>query len=170
MKTVIVLGMHRSATSMVARSIHESKEVHMGNTLLNTKHFNPKGHYENTKFVRLNEDILYKAGGNWRKPPPETDILNLFDNFKNRIQNLINEESSNAHKLGYDSWGWKDPRTCLTIKLFMPFLQNPQFIVTYRNPIEIANSLNKRDGISIENGVELTKEYNKRIFDFITNI
>jgi hypothetical protein len=52
----------------------------------------------------------------------------------------------------------------------MPFLKNPQFIVCYRNPIDVSKSLNRiyPKLINIEKGLNLAKIYNCRINDFIT--
>jgi hypothetical protein len=65
-----------------------------------------------------------------------------------------------------DIWGWKDPRTSLTIKLYMPYLDNPYFIVCYRKNIEIAKSLKKRNYFEINKGLDLTNIYTNRIEDF----
>lgn len=161
--------MHRSSTSMVARSIHKQGEVHMGDKLLLGLPDNPKGHYENKKFLHLNIDILKAAGGSWDNPPSKKEILKVAPLFKDRIKRLISESEEEANAAGYISWGFKDPRACLTIDLYMPYLNNPQFIICYRDPMEIARSLNKRDKMSITDGVNLVKIYNNRIFDFIKN-
>lgn len=79
---------------------------------------------------------------------------------------MISEK--NAKNNGLYSWGFKDPRTVLTIDLYLPHLPNPQFITCYRGPMEIAKSLNKRDGMSIEKGMNISKIYNERLSEFIS--
>ena len=69
----------------------------------------------------------------------------------------------------FDSIGFKDPRTCLTIELWEPFLKNPQYVCSFKNPIDIAKSLNRRNGIPIEKGILLCEEYNNRVKDFINS-
>ena len=168
-KTIIVLGMHRSSTSMVARALHEKKEVCMGNNLLLGLPDNPKGHYEDKEFLHLNIDILNAAGGSWDNVPPHKKILEVAPKFENKIKKVIKKASIFAKKSGYQSWGFKDPRTVLTIDLYMPYLTNPQFIICYRKPKEIAKSLNKRNKMPIANGIKLTNTYNNRLNNFIKN-
>ena len=67
-KTFIVLGMHRSATSLLARGLHMS-DIVMGERLLGKSESNKYGHWEDVDFVELNESILHSAGGTWDNPP-----------------------------------------------------------------------------------------------------
>ena len=56
-KTIVILGMHKSGTSMVA-GVLEKLGANMGKELLGPHWSNPLGHFENVKFVNLNERIL----------------------------------------------------------------------------------------------------------------
>lgn len=161
MKTFIVLGMHRSATSLAAKGLHESG-VWMGEDLIGVTPSNPYGHYENRRFVQLNCDILQKAGGSWDRPPSKEKIISAGKALSDRIKQTIEMESS-GHKL----WGWKDPRNTLTIDCYWPHLQGAHLIVCFRNPVEVAASLSKRDGFSLAKGLGLANEYNKRLMEFL---
>jgi len=169
MKTIIILGMHRSATSMTARTLHKSSEVYMGKNLLKGLNDNPEGHYEDKAFLKLNIEILKAAGGDWANPPSLQSILNVRHKFDKRIEELVKQSEKNAKELGYKSWGFKDPRTVLTIDLYMKYIKKPQFICCYRDPYEIAESLSKRNNFSIERGINLAKTYNNRMNNFINN-
>ncbi|HEC68495.1 MAG TPA: glycosyltransferase [Candidatus Desulfofervidus auxilii] len=158
-KSIIVLGMHRSGTSMTAGVLHRLG-VNMGKNLMKGNWANPLGYFENLEFVRLNDRILQAAGGSWNDPPGREKILAQKEKFSSEIYNLIQKEKS-------EIWGWKDPRTTLTIELFLPYLENPYFLICYRNPLSIAESLKRRDGTSIEFGLKLTGIYNQRIVDFL---
>lgn len=158
--------MHRSATSLVARTLHS--EVNMGTNLLRGLKDNPKGHYENVDIIRLNDKILAKSGGWWDNPPSEERILECSGVFDDDMRSIVSKEIEKAEKMGLESWGFKDPRTCLTIDLWMPFLENPQFVVCYRKPLDVAKSLNLRNNFSIEKGLRLTEIYNQRIHNFMT--
>ena len=120
-KTFIVLGMHRSATSLVAKSL--SHEICMGMEFIPANEHNEEGFYEDKRFLSLNDRILGTAGGSWNNPPTEKNISSMFMTFKAEIKELV-ENMNKKH----DLWGWKDPRTVLTIRLFVPFIQNPHFI------------------------------------------
>lgn len=158
-KCFIVLGMHRSATSLAAKGLHTS-DIFIGQQLLGPDHSNPYGHYEALDFTILNREILSAAGGSWDNPPSEDAILNQVDNFDSKITAII-EKNKRHH------WGWKDPRTILTIKLFLPHIENPHFIACFRDPDEVAKSLNKRNQMPIDQGLTLAKEYNRRLLDFL---
>lgn len=165
MKTMVILGMHRSATSLVAKGLNN--EIFMGDNLLKPRPCNPKGFFEERTFVKLNDRILTAAGGSWDNPPARESILQQTQ-FDAEIKTLVQTAIAKATKKGYEFWGWKDPRSALTIELFLPHLPNPHFVVCYRNPIDVAKSLKARDPkMSIEKGLALTREYNKRIRDFI---
>jgi len=157
-KTVIILGMHRSGTSMVA-GVLARLGVDMGQELLEKSWSNPLGHFEDKDFVKLNKRILDAAGGSWNNPPSESAIQGQDPSFAEEIKNLIRAKKSNI-------WGWKDPRTCLTIELYLPYLTNPCFIVCHRNYHAIAESLRRRNGMKIEKGIELAEIYEKRIESF----
>jgi len=150
--------MHRSGTSMVA-GVLNILGIDMGKELLGKNWSNPWGHFENIKFLELNERILRKAGGSWNYPPKENQILAQVGMFSKEIKNLI---QSNESKF----WGWKDPRTSLTIELFLPYLENPYFLVCHRDASAIARSLKRRNNMKLEKGLKLTQIYNQRIERF----
>ena len=160
MKTFIVLGMHRSATSLAAQGLHRSG-VHMGDRLLAAHESNPYGHWEDIDFIYLNEAILKESGGSWDNPPPEENILATGKKIKSQIEDFIESKKVDPF------WGWKDPRTTLTIKCYMPYIDNPHFIACYRKPNEVAESLNKRDNMPFEKGMSLAKIYNYRMAKFL---
>ena len=159
MKTIVILGMHRSATSLVAGGIHNFN-VSLGSNFIASDSSNRFGHWEDRDFKNLNSEILKLAGGNWHNPPSETAIMAQKPKYDLKIQNLIKSKQK-------EIWGWKDPRTTLTIKLFLPHLVNPHFVCCFRNPIEVAKSLQKRNRFSIEKGINLANIYNERLINFL---
>jgi hypothetical protein len=160
MKTFVVLGMHRSATSLAAQGLAKSG-IFMGDRLLGTHESNPYGHWEDVDFIHFNDKLLSMAGGSWDDPPSKDKIKNLLYEKTSEIKAFIKSKEREPF------WGWKDPRTVLTISLFMPFLQNPHFITCFRDPMEVARSLNKRDGMDIKKGLRLASIYNNRLIDFL---
>jgi len=67
------------------------------------------------------------------------------------------------------NWGWKDPRTTLTIEAYLPYLIKPHFYACFRDPKDVAKSLEIRNNFPISKGIELAKIYNKRLFEFLKN-
>lgn len=157
----IVLGTHRSATSQIAKALHKSG-VYMGQDLLKPDQWNPEGYYESIQFIRLNDEILRLAGGTWFNPPSRLDINKVINLVADKIKSLLMHQS-----VGRKSWGWKDPRTVLTIDAYMPFLEDPFFIICMRDPKKVALSLNKIHGFSLEYGIKLAEIYNNRIIEFM---
>lgn len=164
MKTFVVLGMHRSATSLVAKSLHS--EISMGDKLLPPTSDNPLGYFEDEEFMQLNIKILRRAGGDWRNPPSEDKILQVADLFESRIRAIVEERNSRGI-----NWGWKDPRTTLTIRLYLPYLVNPHFVSCFRDPQEVAASLVRRDShfFTQEKALALANEYNQRLLKFLAD-
>lgn len=171
MKTLIVLGMHRSMTSLIAKGMADNK-VYVGDKLMPPNGGNPHGYWEDTDFVKMNNKLLGLAGGTWRKLPSEEKINSLRKGYGSEIQNLIRKKEERVKEIYFREneriWGWKDPRTILTIKLYLPYLTNPHFILCFRNPFEVAKSFNKTEKIPMQEGINLWREYNRRMISFIT--
>ena len=163
--------MHRSATSMTARSLHKSNEVYMGNNLLLNGYDNIKGHYEQKPIIDLNDKILRLANGSWDDPPSREAILEVGNRVDiiEEIKSKIEEVKSHAIKNNFNSYGFKDPRLCLTIELFHPHLDSPIYVINFRNKEEISKSLVKRRYVikTEEEGLKLSKIYNERLFNFM---
>ena len=162
-RAFIVLGMHRSATSLVAKGLHKAG-VFMGRNFLKADSGNPHGYWEDTEFVNLNKWLLTKAGGDWYNVPPEKKILKLGEDrwVQKQIAELIKSRNM-VHKL----WGFKDPRTVLTIRLYLPYLPEHFFYVAFRKPEDCAGSMSRRDGTVGQNNLMVVREYNRRLLNFL---
>jgi len=157
-KTVIVLGMHRSGTSLTA-GILEKLGIHMGDNLSRQSKFNVFGHLEDKETRLINETILKESGGTWYNPPFK---IFLSNEVKKKLKHILDSRS------GY--WGWKDPRTALTIHAYASLLVNPYFVVCLRDPAHIAHSLEQRGGDndpSFEDGIRLSLVYYQKIISFL---
>ena len=65
-------------------------------------------------------------------------------------------------------WGWKDPRTTLTIDKYYNHLEDPIIVGLFRKPELVAKSMAKRGDISEVEALILAKAYNKKIIDFLS--
>jgi hypothetical protein len=157
-KAVVILGMHRSGTSMVG-GVLARLGVNMGEQFREDRlSSNPLGFYEDADFLNLNIKILREAGGSWENPPGLENILLQKSKFEVDIEKLIKDKPH--------LWGWKDPRTSLTIRLYLPYLHNVYFIVCHRSPEEVANSLYKRSRMSFDKSMQLYEIYEREIEKF----
>lgn len=150
-KTFVILGCHRSASSLVAKALHEAG-VHMGDDLLSGLPDNPEGHFEDMDFLKKNVEIL--DGNIWNDVERELQDIDTSE--------LI--ESKNNKAL----WGWKDPRTTLTIDKYYDHLDDPIIVGLFRKPALVAKSMAKRGDISEEEALALAKAYNRKIIDFLS--
>lgn len=158
-KQVIVLGMHRSGSSMVSSLCH-GLGVNMGLKLPNGLEDNPFG-YEDEDFLNLNKRILKACDSSWDFPP-DTELISQSEYmYRKEIQDLI----FSRHGL----WGWKDPRTCFTLPLYIDYLDNPYFIRCYRNERDMAYSLFKKYQIPIWAGLKLSRLYEERLNSFFSS-
>ncbi|MFW9819999.1 MAG: sulfotransferase family protein [Candidatus Thorarchaeota archaeon] len=157
-KTVVILGMHRSGTSMVG-GILARLGINMGEKFREDRIIsNPLGFYEDVDFLSLNNEILKEAGGSWENPPNLNQILAQKIKFGLKIKKIIYDKPQ--------LWGWKDPRTSLTIRLFLPYITNGYFIVCHRDPEEVANSLYQRSRMPYDKAINLYNFYVEEIDNF----
>lgn len=154
---IIVLGMHRSGTSVVARLLNLMGTYFAPERMeLPATTANPKGYWERRDVVNLNEDILKALDITWDKIGDFTSkqlTPDVFSPFKSLAQEII---------LGLDAhrpWMLKDPRLCLLLPYWLPLLEIPVCVYVHRNPIQIAQSLRKRDGFSVHFGIALWEKY-----------
>lgn len=153
---LLVLGMHRSGTSALARILS-----FLGATL--PRHLapatpaNPTGQWEPVKLVALHDALLGTFGSawdDWRALPPRWRESEETTSFVARIQKGIEEEYATSPLVVL-----KDPRLCRTLPLWMSLLERSGFrsapIIVIRNPLEVAESLRERDGISFEKSMLL---------------
>lgn len=156
-KSFAVVGCHRSATSLVAKGLHEAG-VHMGDRLLGPGHGNPEGHYEDVAFLRLNEAMLKEAGGAWNEPPPRSELSRVASRRSEELRATVERASRGP------LWGFKDPRTTLLLDAYVPLLgPDPHVVACFRRPEQVARSLNDRDGIPVEEGERLARAYDEHL-------
>lgn len=164
---VFVLGMHRSGTSVFTRLISDLG-VFIGENLIVENDDNPTGYYEDAFLLETNRTILKRYTSDPEYGIP--DIHTTLKFKKNEIHALNNYFSLFPDKTG--QWGVKDPRLCLTFPMWQNYLNKKRIscraILTLRNPLEVARSLNKR-GISEEYGLLLWFMFNFRALNSIKN-
>lgn len=164
MKVFIVTGMHRSATSLLAKGLHEAS-VSMGSDFIGPDRTNPWGHFEDREPVRINDLILLYSGGSWKDPP---DLVSLTDELEPDIQRYIEARSDR------ELWGFKDPRLCVTWPAWLPTLRatgaDLHVMAAWRTPEASAESLRIRDGMPHAEGVKLARKYHAGLVRLCTEL
>jgi len=176
-----VLGMHRSGTSLLTRILKETG-FYAGTPeeLLEANNANEAGFWERFDAVNLNEWILRITPP---LPKPVSHPLTQWDEWQYGIpvrENDLPESASLTLRASLDRlfeslqnpaqapWVLKDPRMCLTLPLWRPWLTQAFPVLVTRGPVEVARSLQKRDGLSFHHGLALWEAYNRAAFHFTT--
>lgn len=167
---VCVLGAPRSGTSLTARILNVlGVELGPEDALMEPAGGNnPAGFWEHEGIADLNEDILATLGEaprqRWRYPPPLEDGWERDPRLESHLQAARSMlERSFA---GRPLWGWKDPRTSLTLPFWQEVLSQTaqvetrmRYVICVRDPLDVAASLEARDGMSRDEAVRLWLRY-----------
>lgn len=134
-RAILIVGMHRSGTSCLAGSLEEAG-LALGEVITEAPH-NAKGNRESRRIMALHDAVLAHSGGSWDAPPVE---LRLTGEHR-RIRDEILREYE-----GRDPFGFKDPRTLVTLPLWLEVLPDPTFVGSFRHPRQVVQSLVRRNG------------------------
>lgn len=147
---VVILGMHRSGTTLVARILES-----MGLFLGAFKDENCESHF----FITINDWILRVSGGSWDTPD---SINRLLGNALARriVLHHIRTTLQSFHILRYSGlkhyrkfsknidgnfhWGWKDPRNTITLPIWLDLFRDARIIHVCRHGVDVAESLKNR--------------------------
>ena len=155
---VVVLGMHRSGTSAVTRLLSL-----MGCSLgpqaavAAPAHDNTAGFWERLDVRRTNDRLLGALGGSW------VDCLSV--ELGSLVPSEVREFSWSAEKIigeldVLSPWVLKDPRFCITLPAWKPFVSDLITVFVHRDPVASALSLRKRNGLRLPLGLALWEHYN----------
>lgn len=162
----MVLGMHRSGTSMLSGLMATGLGYKVGGPLIGGAFDNEKGFFERIDVVLQNDEFMNKQGVWWSSNTVKYDAekaLTMLDSKKVDFKNgktaleFFNDPKSSP-------WLQKDPRQCLTLRTWLKLMSSePAILFTYRHPLEVANSLKKRENdFPVERGLRLWIVYNMR--------
>ena len=159
---LIVVGMHRSGTSLVAGML----------SLLGT-YMDPaftssvrdaclsapgaaarrNGYGEAVAFRLVNEQIIHGTGATWKKVTP---FLARREDPLFAYRSLVQMQFATFTRLnrgylkqrpvkGANIWGWKDPRNSLTLPYWLRLFPDARILHVRRHPEAVANSLERRE-------------------------
>jgi hypothetical protein len=166
---VVVLGMHRSGTSFLIRALNLAglwlgDESELSTVEGRAMPGNPRGNYENRECIAINNTLLARYGAAWYKPPAQ--VLATREDIE-RIRRLC-DTLQRSRPPDFPRWGWKDPRSVLTLNAWLPALTHSPFIVaSFRHPSAVARSLLARDRIPETLGLALWAHYNARLIGYL---
>lgn len=150
---IIILGMHRSGTSMVSGLLRDMG-LFVGSDLFDDIH------NESKYFLETNEELLRRIGGFWDRVDNIKYFLENDDLCEMTAKCLdadINSSKIKKFAGKYKTiksidrpWGWKDPRTMVTASLWFRLFPNAKIVYIARNGIDVASSLKVREIKNLE--------------------
>jgi hypothetical protein len=155
---VIVMGMHRSGTSAVTGILDQ-----LGITgpsiddLIPASSSNARGHFESKILTRIDNQLLHVLGATWSAPPPletgwerDRSVVALTDSATRAFQSTF----------PIRPMAWKDPRNCIVLPFWRSVLPPPlAAVLVYRDSLEVAHSLQRRDRLTLTHGLALWERY-----------
>jgi hypothetical protein len=165
---LIVIGMHRSGTSLVTRLLRACGG-YFGSELDNNS--------EPVQVIRINKRLLRRWGASWQRLPPEFSARRrarhtlavwvatlrsewlwhgLFESFGDFAEEggaparpaqgwlpaFFVSWPAPARRV--DFWGWKDPRNTLTLPVWLELFPNARILHVVRSGVDAALSLRAR--------------------------
>lgn len=159
----VVLGMHKSGTTLLARTLHESGIV-MGQDFPAGVDY-LKAKYEARWVQEINDEILHadREELSLRVTSKLLPMQGISETIKEKMKRGIGEA-----QVHYAQWGFKDPRTALTYGYWKEHLPDHRLIIVYRNPVEVWKRyyphLNKFSQLRLP--FKVWYDYNKMILNY----
>ena len=171
LKLVVVLGMHRSGTSVITKAL-ECVGVELGNNLMEAAiGDNDLGFFEDLEIVNFNDELLAECNKKWYS----TETIQGYD-----VENLIRRgfliravEMMRRKLMNKKCFGYKDPRSAKLLpfwsKVYEAAKFDTYFILALRNPLNVVRSLQQRDGIECGHAYYLWADYITSSLTFLKN-
>lgn len=153
---LIIIGMHRSGTSIVARLL-ERGGLFVGGDWLDENH-------ESISFSRANRAmcgegpyLVHDYG--WTAPKSDAFIAARRGYAERAARNIgafFSDRGTEA------AWGWKDPRNALTLPVWLSIYPSAKVLHVVRDGRSVALSLAERDELDVSFGLALWGHYAAR--------
>jgi hypothetical protein len=168
---VIIIGMHRSGTSLISRLLQElGLFVGWDNTNESEAKF----------FLARNEKLFQVSGGSWDNPKP-IDVLVQNEELRAQAIRILTRDLQSWRMINYLGpqryfeysnvfnldvpWGWKDPRNTFLLPLWLDIFPNAKIVHIYRNGVDVAQSLGVREQKRIANELSRHPELDETVRD-----
>ena len=156
---VVVVGMHRSGTSAVTGALGGlGFQMPRADDRVRREESNPE-HWESLNLGLHDEALLHGLGGSWDAPP------DLPPHWVHTVAVLGGNRSGAVLADAYPDTGpaaFKDPRVCLLLPHWRTVLPGPvAALLVWREPGEVARSLQQRDNLPVASGLALWERYNR---------
>lgn len=156
---VIIIGMHRSGTSMLTRLLGTTG-VLVGSRLTR----NAESLFMNS----LNYWIFQQSSATWDRPSGVDDLL-AHENIRPHVTGYLNGVTHGPATIRYlglsrwlkygslhgiaKPWAWKDPRNTFTLPLWLEVFPRARILHIKRHGVDVAQSLRLRHKRASENAI-----------------
>ena len=155
---VVVLGMHKSGTSLISEILH-----HSGIEMLeeeSTLGYDQGFHHERRATSDINKDLLRSRGLHSLETIRKLDLDNVDQNVRTVALQFV------AAMADRDlDWGFKDPRTCLTYDLWRSILPAHKLVCVFRDAPEVLQHYARTTKGSPFRALRAWFEYNKAMLE-----
>ncbi|WP_061934285.1 rhamnan synthesis F family protein [Aureimonas sp. AU22] len=155
-RAVLIVGMHRSGTSALA-GMMSHLGIDVPGELIPPAFDNPKGFFENRRFVQFDDRLLGEIGFAYDdavRIPADAFRSAAAESAVERLRRLALNELGDAPAVLV-----KDPRICRLLPIWIPAIEAAGRAVStlhpLRDPFEVAQSLAKRNEFPMEKGLLL---------------
>jgi len=160
-KVFLVCGAGRSATSQIAKHLHDGG-LPMGDNLMAPSPANPHGYYEDMAAVSLNGRILGAHQVTWSTVEEPLPVEHL--EWVERLRDYIHQRMAAAHD---GPWGVKDPRITMTIAYWLEALAGydvePVVVGCIRDTDAVARSLQRSERMDRLWALTVTHHYQQAL-------
>lgn len=164
---VIILGMHRSGTSVIG-GLANKMGLNTGGPLIAPAEDNKKGFFERIDVVLQNDELMKQQNVHYAWHTAKYDALKGLQDVLLHRSEIFREGERGLNFLNNAAnypWMLKDPRLCITLRTWLPLLNFiPAVLFTYRHPFDVALSMHKRttENFKISKVLKMWYVYNKR--------
>lgn len=148
---VIIIGMHRSGTTMITQLL-QRLGLYLGWMLQENS--------EALFFVDRNDKLMNVCGGAWDHPEPVENLVH-HGQMRDLAVAQLRRDTESLRAVSYLGprgflrqrtlsrinvpWGWKDPRNTYLLPLWLDLFPEAKIIHIYRHPMDVAKSLQRRE-------------------------
>jgi hypothetical protein len=170
-RPVVVAGMHRSGTSLLAAFL-QALGLHVGDRLLGADRNNPHGYFEDVGFLEFQRRLLAEmcppGDGGWPDwGVPASGELDRSLPPRRRREAL----ALAAARSGRGPWGWKDPRTTMLLDFWADLLPDAVFVLVFRRPVDVLDSVLRTEASHFatrpDHALAAWRIYNEAILAFV---
>lgn len=138
----VVLGMHKSGTTLVSQILHHSG-INMMDSVDPSLDYDRGNKWERDSTKAINHELL-GSEGEFSLAAVRPKALSVAPELRARMEELVR-----ANGRRYGDWGFKDPRTCLVYDVWASVLPEHRLVVVYRSPQEAWEHYRRTSGKNI---------------------